>query len=425
MLWREWTDLFCPLESRRYSNYPERVRHLCVGRSFLEFMIRRGSDVNADAVHDWLLERLSTLHVNIVWGDLRCLNRLLKGKAVAQWKARHRKLVRNTLVAMQTTLPAPPPAVCGPIAGIIPAFTRYRVSLRRGKRHEEVLLRLDRWLQSHGVTSVDCIDHAQLSSFLHRAPGRTKHTCDIELMAIQAFFIWLRRTDRIQTTPEMALTAPGRASRHRPRIYSLKEIVTILDGLRKLGGWVGLSAFTQLHLIYACGLRISEAMRLEVKDVDLSRRILHIRFTKWGKSRQIPIGRRACKYLRKYAIERRRRFGDTIRFFVTLRGLAIHPMWLRDLFNRVCFSAGLSQEGRYLRIHDFRHSFAVHRLYKWYADGVDPRSKLMLLSAYMGHVTVESTTHYLQMGEDLMRLASKGCAKSLDEALAALEDAIE
>jgi site-specific recombinase XerD len=425
MPWLEWKDLFRPLDSRPYPDFKDRLRHQCSGLHFMEFMRMRGGPLNADAIHDWLLERLASHTISSTWQCLRCLENLLHSKAVIQWKARHLRAIRNTLVAMQATLKGPAPVPPGPLGDSIDGFLRYKDSLRRGRRSEEALRRLDRYLQQHGVVALGDIHHQHLAAFLSRDNARTTHSCAIELRAVCHLFRWLRRTGRVHTTPEAALTASGRTNRYRPHIYTLKELAVLLGGVRQLGGRAGLTAgftaFTALHLIYACGLRISEALRLRVEDVDLKARLLHIRFTKFGKSRQIPIGRRATEYLQAYAAERRRHFGDTVWFFVTPTGRAVQPLWLRDKFRRACLATGLSQAGHWWRIHDIRHSFAVHRLYKWYADGVDPRSKLMLLSFYMGHVLVEHTAHYLQMGQDLMRVASKHCARSLDEALAALE----
>jgi integrase len=62
--------------------------------------------------------------------------------------------------------------------------------------------------------------------------------------------------------------------------------------------------------------------------------------------------------------------------------------------------------GRFPRIHDFRHSFAVNALLRWYRAGVDVQSRLPLLAAYMGHVSISSTVYYLHFIEPLRTLAS-------------------
>jgi site-specific recombinase XerD len=417
----DWNDILHPPTVLRYTDFSLRRRHITIGQHFLEFMRCRGGPVNADAIHAWLLERLATHTAGATYQHLWNLGHLLKPPAISQWRQRHRGRIHATLEALRRQVQQQPTPVRGPLGETIEQFLNYRDSLRRGRRCEEPLRRLDRWLHQHGIVALDQLTHTLLSRFLGRNRQRSIRTSAIEQQAIQQFCRWLRRTEHIQTAPEAALRPVGHPSQHRPYIYTLKQLATLLEGLRNLGGWKGLTSFTALHLIYACGLRISEAVKLGIHDVDLVKRQIHIRFTKFGKSRTLPLGQRAAHYLEVYQQARDQRFAGANRFFVSVKGQPLRPHWLRDKFRTICLANGLCTDGR-ARIHDVRHTFAVHRLYKWYADGVDPRAKLPLLSAYMGHVLVEGTAHYLQMGEDLMRIASKRCARSLDEALAAWED---
>ena len=68
-------------------------------------------------------------------------------------------------------------------------------------------------------------------------------------------------------------------------------------------------------------------------------------------------------------------------------------------------------DGRLPRIHDFRHSFAVNALLRWYRSGIDVQSKLPFLSAYMGHVNIADTYYYLHFVEPLASQASARFAK--------------
>jgi len=407
----------------------ERQRWQRAATDFLAFMRDREAPLNAQAVHEWLLARLGSHTVGSTLADLGGLEQMLKQDAVKHWKRCQPLGVRRTLEAMHRRTSRASEPQRGPLAELIEPFVRYSESQRRGDRAEQPLWRLDRFLAERGVDSLAAVGPRLLTAFM--ATRRIcRQSCALEVRAVRSFFRWLRRTGRLQAEPEALLAVKGPSSRHRPYIYSVKELASLLEAMRRFGGWEGITAFTLLHLIYACGLRISEALRLCPDDVDLDRRVLRIHKTKFRKSRQIPVGQRAAQYLRAYAQARQERFESPFRrhwriascFFVTPRGRAVPARWLRDRFRRACVQTGLSRSGRWMRIHDMRHSFAVHRLYKWYAQGVEPQTKLLLLSLYMGHVQVENTAHYLQTGQDLMRIASRQCAKDLDDVLQCWKD---
>jgi site-specific recombinase XerD len=196
-------------------------------------------------------------------------------------------------------------------------------------------------------------------------------------------------------------------------IYALKQIVDLLQAVRAPGDWNSFTVFTMLHLIYAAGLRLHEPIKLRTKDVNLVSGTLLIERTKFGKSRRIPIGKRALQYLREYASARRQQFGTVTkedRFFVNRLGLPMNQSSVHIEFRRGRREAGLLniRSLRPPRIHDLRHSFAVHRVQKWYADGENPQNKLVLLSIYMGHREITYTAHYLQMGAEVLRLGGQG-----------------
>jgi site-specific recombinase XerD len=302
---------------------------------------------------------------------------MLKCDAVKHWKRCQHLGVRRALEAMQRRVFRPPVTQQGPLSDLIVSYVSYCEGQRRGDGAKEPLRRLDRFLAARDIPSVAAVEPRVLSAFM--ATRRiSRSSCELEVRAIRGFFRWLRRTGRLQSEPELLLEVKGPGSRHRPRIYTIKELASLLEALRRVIGWEGLTAFTLVHLIYACGLRISEALRLRAEDVDLERRILKIHRTKFRKSRQIPIGRSAAEYLRAYAEARRERFGSpgyrhvqvASRFFVMPRGGAVQPLRLRDRVRRACIELGLNRSGSRMLIHDLRHSFAVHRLYKWYAEGV-------------------------------------------------------
>jgi integrase/recombinase XerD len=408
-----WDDLFVPTQWDARISLKRRQRSQRIGTVFLEYMQGHGRCVDVDAIEGWVRHRLVDHAWKTLEVELGILDRMLRSDAVVQWRLRHGG-AKRAVQQIRAEVGCLRDTARGPLGDTIELFLRYRESLHRGMKSRETLLRFDDILRQHGVLRLEDIQTRHLASLL---VARSRRSNALRLRDLSQYMRWLRRTGRLTSFPEAGLEAGGCSVWHRPHIYSLKELMTLLEGVRRVGGWCGLTAFTALHLIYACGLRISEALRLREEHVDLEKRLLRIEKTKFHKDRLIPIGRRAAEHLRVYLAARAGRNVACDRFFVSSRGAAVHPTWLRDIFRRTCIDAGLVKPGQWLRIHDLRHSFAVHRLYKWYAEGVEPQAKLILLSVYMGHVTVESTSHYLQMGEELMRLASAGCARTLDEIL--------
>lgn len=163
---------------------------------------------------------------------------------------------------------------------------------------------------------------------------------------------------------------------------------------------------TALTLLYLTGLRIGEALRLTIGDADLSRRVLHVRLTKFGKSRLVPISADLAQRLRECSQSIEQRLGPRPRdalFFVGPTGKTVSKEALRASFRDILKRAGIAQsEARRPRVHDLRGTFAVHRLLRWYEQNVDLEAKLPLLVTYLGHVSIRSSQRYIQLARDLL-----------------------
>jgi integrase len=164
---------------------------------------------------------------------------------------------------------------------------------------------------------------------------------------------------------------------------------------------------TMLILLYLTGLRLGEALRLTIGDVDLARQVLRVRQTKFGKSRLVPISPDVAARLRECGCSVEQRLGarpDDALFFPGPRGKPISPSALRASFRAVLALAGIAPAGagRRPRLHDLRGTFAVHRLLRWYEQGADLEAKLPLLVTYLGHVSIRGSQRYLQLARDLL-----------------------
>ena len=162
-------------------------------------------------------------------------------------------------------------------------------------------------------------------------------------------------------------------------------------------------------LLSVSGLRIGEALRLTLDDVDLDEGILTIRATKFGKSRLVPLHETTVQVLVDYR-ERRAQFlaGRHVpHWFVNVSGGRLGYDSVRRAFR--CLTAGLrSQPGRSRpRLHDLRHRFAMMTLLKWYREGHDVQQRLPALSAFLGHVEVSDTYWYLSACPELLEAAKE------------------
>jgi len=169
---------------------------------------------------------------------------------------------------------------------------------------------------------------------------------------------------------------------------------------------------TLLIVLYGAGLRFSEATALTLADVDLLENVLTIRATKFYKSRLVPIGPQLAAELANYMPLRRRRglAQDNASFLLANRdGTRLASSTVQSAFDTLRRIAGVGRTtgGRLIpRLHDLRHSFAVHNLTAWYRQEADVQRLLPALSTYLGHSDLEGTKVYLTMTPELLQQAS-------------------
>jgi integrase len=159
--------------------------------------------------------------------------------------------------------------------------------------------------------------------------------------------------------------------------------------------------------LYGAGLRLQESVNLDRTDVDWKEAVMTIRHTKFAKTRLVPIGPQLLGVLDGYA-RRSRSQGKDSPFFTTRTGTRLYKELLQDYFvilrehANVCRFDGARYQPR---LHDLRHTFAVHRLTSWYQQGADVQKLLPHLSTYLGHVHIQATQVYLTMTPELLHSA--------------------
>jgi site-specific recombinase XerD len=202
-----------------------------------------------------------------------------------------------------------------------------------------------------------------------------------------------------------------------PHVYSTDELRRLVDATAVLyhcGSRLQAATYrTLLLLLYGTGLRISEAIGLTLSDVDLAQRVITVRNTKFYKTRLVPVGPHLTDELAAH-LDRRSALalpeGADSAFLCSRTGHRLAYESVITLFQRIRAAAGIGcslGELRPPRLHDLRHTAAVHRVVAWYGAGKDVQRLLPQLATYLGHVNIKSTQRYLQMTPELLQEASR------------------
>ncbi|MDQ2897392.1 MAG: tyrosine-type recombinase/integrase [Actinomycetota bacterium] len=201
-------------------------------------------------------------------------------------------------------------------------------------------------------------------------------------------------------------------TRRSPFIYTDEDVLALLDQARQSipQPLRAATMHTLIGLLAASGLRVGEALRLDRGDVDWSEGVLHIRQSKFRKSRLVPLSPSVLEELERYAhLRDRLRPALTCEsFFVSLRGTRVIHECVWKTFRTLCDDAGVGA-GSSVRptIHDLRHRFAVRALLSWYQQEVDVQPRLAWLATYLGHRDPVSSYWYLSAAPELLAQAAR------------------
>ena len=238
----------------------------------------------------------------------------------------------------------------------------------------------------------------------HLTPrGKSNRLC-----VVRQLCEYLSRTDPLTHVPEPLRTMTPQAA-HRPYIYSQTEIAALLSSALRLGPPQSLRPQTYrtlLGLLYCTGIRIGEALALNLKDFYSDEKRLYIAEGKFHKARWVPLSpctRQALKYYVEWRRQIKPHSLDSP-LFLNQRGRRLQHCTVNQTFRRLLDQCAIAHNKRTgPRLHDLRHTFAVHRLLAWYRDGADVNARLPWLATYMGHVDIASTHVYLQPTAELLQ----------------------
>lgn len=228
---------------------------------------------------------------------------------------------------------------------------------------------------------------------------------------VRGFARYLHLTvDSTHEVPPPGLIPRGKG-RPGPYLFSVDDVTRLMAAARTLS--LPLRAATVetfIGLLTVSGLRVAEGIRLNVDDVDLGSSVLAVRYSKAGKSRDVPLHPSTSQALGVYAALRDRVFPHPRQpsFFVSGAGTRLRSSNLGAVFRGLVAQAELLPRPgrRYPTLGDLRHSYATQTIADWHAASVDVEAQLPLLSTYMGHARPASTYWYLSASPELLAAAA-------------------
>jgi integrase/recombinase XerD len=231
------------------------------------------------------------------------------------------------------------------------------------------------------------------------------------LSMIRCFAKYLKAIDPRTEIPSLRLL-PNFPRRRFPYIFDEPTFLKLFNAAKRLparDNFQGIMYSTLFGLLWSCGLRISEALKLNRDDVKVDEKVVLIRKTKFHKSRLVPIHFSTAIALQKYSAERDRIFSNSQdpSFFVTVYDTRPTHAAVDITFIRLSKEIGLRGKGARHgpRMHDLRHSFAVRTLIQGYKQNQNIDRWLYALSVYLGHSGISSTYWYLTAIPELMQMA--------------------
>jgi integrase/recombinase XerD len=279
------------------------------------------------------------------------------------------------------------------------AYLEFERGLSRNtlEAYRSDLLQFGRFLEARAASAVTATS-ADVSDFLsglaegNGKPPASAATIHRKAACLRSFYRHLRREGVRESDPTASLSAPRRG-RKLPHVLTRDEVNKLLEQPRGTEP-ADLRDRALLETMYACGLRASETIGLELADVDLEEQVLRAR-GKGSKERVVPIGRRAVEALRIYLERGRPKLVKgrlEAHLFVNFRGGPLTRQGLYKIVRRHATGAGLADR---MSPHTLRHTFATHLL----SGGCDLRS----VQEMLGHADVATTQLYTHLSSQRLK----------------------
>ena len=276
---------------------------------------------------------------------------------------------------------------------------------------EWIFLELDRFFLDRKVTVLG-ITKEQVDQWRATRINDAPPTIYMKYSTLSQFCKFMCKVGYDSFVPKMPTN--NAKNSYRPYIYSEREMAAIFyscDNLRLYDRHMTTIQFiipAIIRLLYGTGMRISEALSLKNRDVDLEKRSVHIRKAKNGEERLVPLTESLANVLEQYLNYRNRLPVPGIPdangfFFVSPIGTRCRSGSVYNWFRKILSESGIPHQGDHKgpRVHDLRHTFAVHSMVKMDRSGMDLYYSLPILSVFLGHRSLGSTEHYVRLTSEV------------------------
>ncbi|MFC2086701.1 tyrosine-type recombinase/integrase [Bacteroidota bacterium] len=240
-----------------------------------------------------------------------------------------------------------------------------------------------------------------------KQPNESEKSRNNRIQVVRQFAFYLNDTGHASYAPIL----PPFKSSYTPYIFTKEEVLKFFrtsDQIKANNRNPRTGMFfipVLFRLLYATGIRTGEAMSLSINDVDVEHNILKIRDSKNGQERLIPFSESLSEVLQDYLKYRNQRpvVKGIDHIFVHPAGGILTSDAAYNWFRKILFRSGISHHGRGTgpRMHDFRHTFAVHSLVSMCEKGLDLYYSLPILSTYLGHQSLAATDKYVRLTAEM------------------------
>jgi site-specific recombinase XerD len=309
--------------------------------------------------------------------------------------------------------------VQGPLAPSIDLYLAHKRALGKQLVSVEAILRLlDGYLLAQGAAELCQITSAHLEGFVASRSRHSPRSYNLLIGGLRGLFDWLVVQDALPESPlhcRSRRVTPNRP----PFLFNPEQARRLLEVAEQLPNNPRAPARGEIYrmifaVLYGVGLRVGEISRLCRQDIDVERQLLVIRQTKFGKDRLVPFGPRMAHALAAFLEREESRCGTIppdcpVFSFARKKRRPIASNTISQTFHnllpalQLVVPDGVSPP----HLHCLRHSFAVGTLLRWYRAGIDPMSRLLDLSTFLGHVSPSSTAVYLTITTELLECANQ------------------
>ena len=307
----------------------------------------------------------------------------------------------------------------GPLAHSIDLYLAHKRTLGKQLVNDAKMLRvLDGYLVAQGVAELCQITPAHLEDFAASRPRRSPRSYNVLIGGLRGLFNWLVLQEVLPHSPLHC--ASRRVTPNRPPfLFNAEQARRLLEVAGQLPSNPRARARGEIYrmifaVLYGVGLRVGEVSRLCRQDIDVEHQLLVVRQTKFGKDRLVPFGPRMAHALAAFLEREESRCGTIppdcpVFSFARKKRRPITPSTISQTFHKLLPALQLVVPDGVAppHLHCLRHSFAVGTLLRWYRAGIDPMSRLLDLSTFLGHVSPSSTAVYLTITTELLECANQ------------------